>query len=453
MGTRNTSLYNMEAKSTCHSISCVTFIVLSLFVRYSLSSTLVLIDNSSIKETHSIFFNTLKEQGFQLVFKTADDPGLALTKHGEYLYQNLIIFSPSVEEFGGSIDVPAITKFVDDGGNVLVAASSSVGAPIRELGNDCGIEIDEEKTAVIDHHNFDVSDDGSHTTILSEPASSMVKSKVMFPSTVDAPLIFKGVGMTADSDNPLVLEILTASSSAYSYYADEKISEYPLAVGKNTLLIGGQQARNNARIVFCGSLDFFSDKFFMSGVQNVAKSDTKYHPRSGNMKLATDIALWTFKQSGVIRVAEVSHHLVGEKTPPIAYTIEQDVVYKIRIEEYKNGQWVPFQAKDVQLEFFRIDPFVRTYLTPSENGVFSVQFKLPDVYGVFKFKVDYDRIGYTHLFSSTQVSVRPKQHTQYERFISSAYPYYASAFSMMVGICIFSFVFLHHKDDKKVKDE
>ena len=31
-------------------------------------------------------------------------------------------------------------------------------------------------------------------------------------------------------------------------------------------------------------------------------------------------------------------------------------------------------------------------------------FKLPDVYGVFQFKVDYNRIGYTHLFSTTQVS-------------------------------------------------
>ena len=31
--------------------------------------------------------------------------------------------------------------------------------------------------------------------------------------------------MTADPDNPLVLEILTASSTAYSYYTDEKISE------------------------------------------------------------------------------------------------------------------------------------------------------------------------------------------------------------------------------------
>jgi len=448
------SLSKMEAKSTCQKNILVSCVLLSLFVTLIQCNTLVLIDNPSTKETHSIFFGTLKEKGFQLTFKLADDPGLTLTKHGEYLYKNLVIFSPSVEEFGGSIDVGAITKFVDEGGNVLVAAGSNVGSPIRELGSDCGIEIDEEKTSVIDHHNFDTTDDGTHTTILTDAATSTVKSKVMFPSPVDGPVLFKGVGMTADSDNPLVLEILTASSTAYSYYPDEKISEYPLAVGKNTLLIGGQQARNNARIVFCGSLDFFSDQFFMSGVQNAAKSDSKFYIRSGNMELATDIALWTFKRSGVIRAVEVTHHLAGETSPPAAYTIEEDVVYKIKIEEFADGVWKPFTANDVQLEFFRIDPFTRSYLSPSENGVFSIQFKLPDVYGVFKFKVDYDRIGYTHLFSSTQVSVRPKQHTQYERFISSAYPYYASAFSMMFGICIFSFVFLHHKDDsKRIKEE
>ena len=33
------------------------------------------------------------------------------------------------------------------------------------------------------------------------------------------------VRMTADPDNPLVLEVLTAASTAYSYYPDVKISE------------------------------------------------------------------------------------------------------------------------------------------------------------------------------------------------------------------------------------
>lgn len=33
-----------------------------------------------------------------------------------------------------------------------------VGDPIRELGSECGVEFNEEKTSVIDHINHDVSD-------------------------------------------------------------------------------------------------------------------------------------------------------------------------------------------------------------------------------------------------------------------------------------------------------
>lgn len=46
---------------------------------------------------------------------------------------------------------------------------------------------------------------------------------------------------------------------------------------------------------------------------------------------------------------------------------------------------------------------LKIYMTICLGGKYSVQFKLPDVYGVFQFKVDYNRLGYTHLYSSTQV--------------------------------------------------
>ncbi|WP_411027414.1 hypothetical protein, partial [Salmonella sp. s54925] len=88
-----------------------------------------------------------------------------------------------------------------------------------------------------------------------------------------------------------------------------------------------------------------------------------------------------------------------------------------------------------------------------ENGKFVVRFTLPDVYGVFTFKVDYLRVGYSFLHSRNQVSVRPLEHTQYERFIVSAFPYYASAFSMMAGLFLFSFVFLYHSDEGKSKED
>lgn len=74
--------------------------------------------------TYQLFFT---DKGYELTYRTADDPSLALVKYGEFLYDNLVIFSPSVEEFGGSLNVRAITDFIDGGGNVLVAGSSAIG--------------------------------------------------------------------------------------------------------------------------------------------------------------------------------------------------------------------------------------------------------------------------------------------------------------------------------------
>ncbi|MGH0132433.1 UNVERIFIED_CONTAM: hypothetical protein FKN15_049821 [Acipenser sinensis] len=421
-------------------------VLATLYGAHADGRTLVLLDNVNIKDTHSVFFRSLADRGFDLSFKTADDPGLSLIKYGQFLYEHLIIFSPSVEDFGGNINVETITAFIDGGGNVLVAASSDIGDPLRELGSECGIEFDEEKTAVIDHHNYDISDPGEHTLIVADPESLMKSPTITGPAT-GKPILFKGVGMVADPDNPLVLDILTGSSTAYSYFPDRPITQYPHAVGKNNLLIAGLQARNNARVIFSGSLDFFSDAFFSSAVQK-ATPGSERHTQNGNLELAVALSRWVFKEEGVLRVGAVSHHPVGETTPPSAYTITDLVEYSIVIEKLSEGKWVPFDGDDIQLEFVRIDPFVRTYLK-KKGGKYSVQFKLPDVYGVFQFKVDYNRLGYTHLYSSTQVSVRPLQHTQYERFIPSAFPYYASVFSMMGGLFVFSIVFLHMKEKEK----
>jgi oligosaccharyltransferase complex subunit beta len=81
----------------------------------------------------------------------------------------------------------------------------------------------------------------------------------------------------------------------------------------------------------------------------------------------------------------------------------------------------------------------------NDNGLLHVTFKAPDVYGVFQFQIDYKRVGYTYIESSTQVTVRPLKHTQYERFLVAAYPYYGGAFSMLFGLFVFSFVFLYHR--------
>ena len=51
-------------------------------------------------------------------------------------------------------------------GNILVAGSSLSGDVLRELASECGFEIDEEGSSVIDHLNYDVSDDGKVSSFI-----------------------------------------------------------------------------------------------------------------------------------------------------------------------------------------------------------------------------------------------------------------------------------------------
>jgi len=57
---------------------------------------LALLDNYGVRETHSTFFKSLKDRGFQVTYKVADDSDLALTKYSEYVYDHLVLFCPNV---------------------------------------------------------------------------------------------------------------------------------------------------------------------------------------------------------------------------------------------------------------------------------------------------------------------------------------------------------------------
>ena len=55
------------------------------------------------------------DRGFELTFKTADDASLSLSKYGEFLYDNLVLFSPSVE--GKSKKNSHVYHFLTDPGD------------------------------------------------------------------------------------------------------------------------------------------------------------------------------------------------------------------------------------------------------------------------------------------------------------------------------------------------
>ena len=78
---------------------------------------------------------------------------------------------------------------------------------------------------MIDHLNYDVNDEGQHTKLVITP-DNLIDAPVIVGSRKDVkPLLYQGTGILADPENPLVLPLLSAESTAYSYIPEQAIKE------------------------------------------------------------------------------------------------------------------------------------------------------------------------------------------------------------------------------------
>jgi len=177
--------------------------------------------------------------------------------------------------------------------------------------------------------------------------------------------------MTISQTDGLHFSVLSGQDTTYSSQSGIPLQQSDLThgIGESLVLIAALQARNNARVLVSGSLSFFSDEFFES---------------SDNQKLASELTKWAFKESGVVRVSNISHHKQNGPEPAM-YTVKDVIVYSARVEEWAGDRWAPFKSDQVQLEVSMLDPYIRTNLAHDGKGVYSTTFTAPDVYGIFSF--------------------------------------------------------------------
>lgn len=390
--------------------------------------TLLIVDKTNniptFKQTHTILIKLIQDLGHNVDIRAADDSSLKLAKYGEFLYDDILLLCPQADVFRGNLHTKDLLEFIDAGGNVLLAGSNAPGAIANGLASEVGFEF-KETSVKREYANTKLND-----------IYHIIGDRSKFPSTSFS---FAGAQMKM-LRNELSLEILNNNAPIDDIR--------PNSIGKyhTNVLVGVMQARNNARVIVSGSVDFFTDKAFEKSQQ-------------ANKHLTNELLSWLFKEKSLLRYSQVSHKKLNVDPAPSTdlamqthfegYTIMDDLEYSIKIEILENGQWVPYTGDDVQFEFVRIDPFVRQTMQRRSDGSYVAKFKVPDVYGVYKMEVDYKKDGLTYLFSSTQVSVRPLRHNEYERFIYSAYPYYLSAFLMMAYLYVFSFVYLYQQKEKR----
>lgn len=398
-------------------------------------STLVLARNASILKTHSQFLASLTAAGAQLDVRRSGNSTLQLQHWDTWLYSNIILLHPNVTELGGAADIGQLLEFVEKGGNLLLAVDSTASETTRELASELGVDIEPSGNSVVDHFDH-WTGDASHHTVL---ASSFLPSKALWGSSApQAPVIFNGIGMSVSPDSSMAKLALWAGPSSYSATAAPLPQDHVSLAGQQVGLAAIVQTRSAARVAVIGSLDALSDDVYSRRI-----SATSGEVQAGNADFGASIAAWLLHQRGLLRFGEFQHHRVGELHPPQAYTIKDNLHFEVQIEELVDSEWQPYRASDVQLDFTMLDPHVRVFLQHDQQGIFSTEFQVPDVYGVFKYVIDYAAPAYNAISLSKQIPVRPFKHTEFERFLSPAYPYYASGVTTMLAFLVLTVVCLY----------
>jgi oligosaccharyltransferase complex subunit beta len=171
-------------------------------------------------------------------------------------------------EFPEYLSAKAMIQFVNHGGNILLTTGPQISETVRNFAMQFGIFYEERDTFVIDHFHYEhtLDKNGRHTTLaltrpLGTTSASLVPSLARwFDFDASTPVLYEGIGHVT-SDNPMTSTILSASDTAYSAETQDTqvVDEEPVAAGQEIGLISIFEGRNNARVTFTGSRQFFSD--------------------------------------------------------------------------------------------------------------------------------------------------------------------------------------------------
>ena len=242
--------------------------------------------------------------------------------------------------FGPSLTPNKLLDFTNAGGNILLGLSADSPTPsaISSLLLELDIHLSSDRTSlVVDHFNYDSTSAAEKHDTLLVPRPGPLRPDVKNYFGGDGLLAMpQTVGQTLGNASPLLVPILKAPDTAYSYNPKEEGEslEDPFATGGQLALISAMQARNSARFVVLGSLEMLQNKWFDANIKLSSGKSVK----SVNRDFAKQLTAWTFKEAGVLKVGKISHHEVVDASKtgdnstqlgfqdPGIYRIKNDVV-------------------------------------------------------------------------------------------------------------------------------
>lgn len=420
-------------------------------------NVLVALNRPSEEALYSKFIGSLRSRGFNVTVSAVTS---FEKSSGEFsnLYRHVVMVGVEAKTKGDGLQPKNILDYVSREKmpiNLIWAGSSSMRNEWSDFALNFGIDMDESNTAVFDHFSWLNSPGNDNAT----GRHSLVTSSRIYPNSHvftnlretdggKSAVAFRGIAHRLTGKNALAFPLLYGNPTSYSYLIDDDMpASSPHIAGGELLFASAVQLLNNARVVFLGSSELLTDKFF-----DLSQPDRGVE-QTANELFARDVSEWAFQEKAMLKLQRVHYHLLQSKEIKAhEFRVKEEIEYEIDLSQWKDGAFVPFLANDLQVEAVMLDPYVRKTLTPTTSSLtaqrYSTQFQLPDVHGVFTLKLEYRRLGLAYIEHSETVNVRPFRHDEYDRFIPNAYPYYVSSFSMMVAFIIFSVLWLFNKDSR-----
>ncbi|KAJ2726117.1 oligosaccharyl transferase glycoprotein complex, beta subunit [Coemansia sp. Benny D115] len=405
---------------------------------------LVLLPSEDAAAEHKWFLRVLGEDGFSVAVRAASNTSVVLHQDGARLYDHAVLLAPKASKLGGKLGAGDFVRFVEDGGNLIVAGSSELSDTQRRLAKQFGVDYEPRGAHVVDmvHHFSNNSMEDPQIVGVSEFPSAPTVLSEGFSTPYPGTVYYRGTGFSYAADNPLLIPVMVGQQSTVSVTRQGRVQatangDAPLS-GRALGLFAVFQARNNARVAFSGSADMFTDAAISL--------------RGGiNLPFLRDIIAWVRQEKSVLRATRHSHYLAdapGER--PEHYRVGDRMVYEIDLSVYERNEWKPYTADDVQLEVTMLDPHIRATLNRTHavenDGVPAMRYRgdirLPDRYGTFTFRVNYKRRGLSAVDVRETVGIWPLRHDGYPRFLVAAYPYYAGSLAMAVGFLALSAAWL-----------
>jgi Oligosaccharyltransferase 48 kDa subunit beta len=265
-------------------------------------------------------------RGYSITFASPRDSTLSLFYLGERSHDHILVLPPSGKAYGDALSPKKILDFVNADGNVLLALSGEKGTPAAIssllLEMDVALPADRQ-SVVVDHFGYDSSASEQHDVLVVD-APTAIRSDVKNYFGGDLPLaVPHAVGQALGNENPLLVPILRAPSTAYTHNPKDTEDDDTdgFVTGSQIALVSAMQARNSARFTVLGSEEMLWDQWFDATVTHGTEKS-----KTGNRAFAKQLTEWTFGEVGVVKVGELHHNGSDQELDPTIYRIKSDVV-------------------------------------------------------------------------------------------------------------------------------